>query len=109
MAQAMGGRHTTPDEITGEDGEPFSPRLHIMVHVIVERQLAADEPEGVVAVAQELEQQGLSQHDIRHAIGQAVASQLWYMNKEGCVFDQVRYMADIRKTVDSRRQDRDGN
>ena len=52
---------------------------------------------------------GLSQHDIRHAIGQAVASQLWYMNKEGCVFDEGRYMADLRKTVELRRQDRDGN
>ena len=100
---------TLPDEIIGEDGEPMSPRMHIMIHTIVERQLAADEPEGVVTVAQELEQLGLSQHDIRHAIGQAVASQLWYMNKEGCVFDAGRYMADLRKTVELRRQDRDGD
>ena len=100
---------TLPDEIIGEEGEPFSPRMHIVVHTIVERQLAADEPEGVVAVAQGLEQLGLSHHDIRHAIGEAVASQLWYMNKEGCLFDEGRYMADLRKTVDSRRQARDGN
>ena len=87
----------------------MSPPMHIMVHTIVERQLAADEPEGVVTVAQELEQLGLSQHDIRHAIGQAIASQLWFINKEGCVFDEGRYMADLRKTVELRRQDRDGN
>jgi hypothetical protein len=50
---------TLPDEIIGEDGEPMSPRMHIMVHTIVERQLAADEPNGVVAVATELAQLGL--------------------------------------------------
>ncbi len=100
---------TLPDEIIGEDGEPMSPRMHIMIHTIVERQLAADEPEGVVTVAQELEQLGLSQHDIRHAISRDIAGQLWYMNKEGCVFDEGRYLADLRKTVELRRQDRDGN
>ena len=100
---------TLPDEMIGENGEPFSPRLHIVVHTVVERQLAADEPKGVVAVAQELGQLGLSQQDIRHAIGEAVASQLWYMSKEGCVFDEGRYMADLRKTVDSHRQAREGN
>jgi hypothetical protein len=100
---------TLPDEIIGEDGEPMSPRMHIMVHTIVERQLATDEPNGVVAVATELEQLGLSHHDIRHVIGEAVACQLWYMNKEGCMFDEDWYMDDLRKTVDLNRQNRDAN
>ena len=100
---------TLPDEIIGEDGEPMSPRMHIMVHTIVERQLATDEPNGVVALATELEQLGLSHHDICHTIGEAVASQMWYMNKEGCVFDEGRYMADLRKTVDLNRQNREAN
>ncbi|MEO2047639.1 MAG: DUF1841 family protein [Pirellulales bacterium] len=63
---------TLPDEIIGEDGEPMSPKMHIMFHTIVERQLATDEPNGVVAVATKLEQLGLSHHDICHTIGEAV-------------------------------------
>ena len=66
-------RGTLPDEIVGEDGQPMSPRMHITVHTIVRRQLAADESKGVVAIARELEQLGLSRHELRHAIGQAVA------------------------------------
>jgi hypothetical protein len=100
---------TLPDEITGEDGEPMSPRMHIEVHIVVERQLADDEPAGVIEVAQELEQLGLSRHDIRHEISRAVAGQLWHMDKEGCAFDEGRYLLDLREIVESRRQDGTGN
>ena len=41
-------RGDLPDEITGEDGQPMSPRAHLHIHAIVERQLAADEPKGVL-------------------------------------------------------------
>ena len=74
-----------------------------------ERQLAAGQPAGVFAVAQELEQLGLSQHDIRHEIGGAVAGQLWYMEKEGCVFDEGRYLVDLQEIVEAHRQDGAGN
>ena len=40
-----------PEEIIGEDGEPMSPRLHLQMHAVVERQLATDDPKGVVAIA----------------------------------------------------------
>ena len=100
---------TLPDEIIGEDGEPMSPRMHILVHTIAERQLATDEPNGVVAVATELEQLGLSHHDICHTFGEAVASQMWYMNQEGCMFNEGWYMADLRKTIDLNRQNRGVN
>jgi hypothetical protein len=51
---------TLPDEIIGDNGEPMSPRMHIMIHTIVERQLSADEPEGVVEIAEQLEQLNFS-------------------------------------------------
>ena len=47
-----------PDEIMGDDGEPMSPRMHLTIHTIVERQLSADEPEGVVEIAEQLESNG---------------------------------------------------
>ena len=94
-------RGTLPDEIAGEDGQPMSPQMHIAVHTIVERQLAADEPKGVVAISQELEQLGLPRHEVRHAIGQAVAGQLWSMSKEARMFDADSYFAELREIVES--------
>ena len=76
-----------PTQLIGENGELFNPQLHLTIHAIVERQLASDEPPGVVAIAQQLEHLGLSQHDIRHEIGRAVANQLWYLLQAGNVFD----------------------
>ena len=92
-----------PDEVVGEDGQPTSPRDHLHIHAVVERQLAADEPKGVVAVASELEQLGVSQHDVRHEIGAVIAKHMWYMTKEGCLFDEGRYLVELRKVVESRR------
>jgi hypothetical protein len=94
-------RGTLPDEITGEDGQPMSPQLHLTVHAIVERQLAADDPKGVVGIARQLEQLGVSRHDVRHAIGQAVAGQLWALGHEGRTFDADRYLAELRAIVES--------
>ena len=91
------------DEITGEDGQPMSPRAHLHIHAVVERQLAADEPKGVLAIAHKLEQLGVSRHDVRHEIGEIIAEHMWYMTKEGCPFDEGRYLAKLRKIVDSYR------
>ena len=92
-----------PDEIVGEDGEPMSPRLHLEMHAIVERQLAADDPEGVGAIAAELEQLGLSRHDVRHEIGRVLAQHMWRVIKEGCEFDAKGYLVQLREIVESHR------
>jgi hypothetical protein len=96
-------KNELPDEIIGEDGEPMSPRAHLQIHAVVERQLAADEPQGVAAIARELEQLGVSEHDVRHEIGSVLAEHMWYMEKEGCPFDEGRYLAELRKLVRSHR------
>lgn len=91
------------DEVVGEDGQPISPQAHLHIHAAVERQLAADEPKGVAAVASELQQLGVSQHDVRHEIGAVIAEHMWYMTKEGCQFDEGRYLAELRKIIESHR------
>jgi hypothetical protein len=63
--------------------------------------LAADEPKGVVAVARELERLGLSRHEVRHAIGMAVATQIWTISKELRPFDTESYMAELAEIVES--------
>ena len=94
---------TLADEIVGEDGQPMSPRGHLRFHAVVECQLAADEPKGVLAIAHELEQLGVSRHDVRHEIGAVIAEHMWYMTKEGCLFDEGRYLAELRKIAESYR------
>lgn len=96
-------RDELPDEVIGEDGQPMSPRAHLQIHAVVERQLAADEPKGVVAIAGELQRLGVSRHEVRHEIGAVIAEHMWYMTKEGCPFDEGRYFADLRKVVESHR------
>ncbi len=95
---------TLPDEIMGDDGEPMSPRMHLTIHAIVERQLSADEPEGVVEIAEQLKQLNFSRHEIRHEIGRAVVNQMWCMQKEGCEFDEGRYLAELKEIVEGHRR-----
>ncbi len=91
------------DEIIGEDGEPTSPHSHLHIHAVVERQLAADNPRGVRGIAHELQELGVSRHDVRHAIGAVLAEHMWHMVKKGHLFDEHRYMADLRAVVESHR------
>jgi len=92
-----------PEKITGEDGQPMNPHAHLHIHVVVEKQLAADEPKGVLAVARELERLGVSRHDVRHEIGAVIAEHIWQMTKERRTFDEGRYLAQLRKIVESHR------
>ena len=94
---------TLPETIPGEDGEPMNPRLHIMIHSIVERQLASNEPRGVADIARQLAALGVSRHEIRHAIALPLTEQLWAMQAEGRVFDEAEYLEQLRDIVDSYR------
>ena len=92
-----------PEELIGEDGSPMNSRLHLAAHSLVECQLAVDEPKGIVAIAQQLAKLGISDHDIRHEIGRVATGQVWYMMKEGYVFDQKRYLLGLRGIVEFHR------
>jgi hypothetical protein len=89
---------TLPDEMVDGEGNVWSPRMHIDMHAIIERQLANDDPSGIADRAIAYEREGkLDSHEIRHALASAVSEQLWYMSKEGCPFDSQRYFDDIER------------
>ncbi|HVW39403.1 MAG TPA: DUF1841 family protein [Pirellulales bacterium] len=94
---------TLPEEMLDERGELMNPRLHLTLHTIVEKQLAADEPKGMAEIARELAAVGVSRHNIRHAIATPLVEQLWAMQAEGAQFDEVEYLAQLRDIVDSYR------
>jgi hypothetical protein len=94
---------TLPEEIVGEDGEPMNPRLHMTMHVIVEKQLAADDPPGVAQIGRQLAAAGVSRHEIRHVIAYEMTEQLWLMQSKGVLFDSETYLANLRDVVESYR------
>lgn len=93
---------TLPEEVVDENGTTINPRMHLVIHSMVERQLAAGDPPGVVEAAQQLAAAGASQHEIRHEIGQAVANQLWRMLADGQPLNQAQYLAELQRIVQAR-------
>jgi hypothetical protein len=59
-----------------------NPRLHAMLHVIVENQLALGQPAEVRGAMGRLRAGGLSRHEALHAIGELVAEGLWTVLRE---------------------------
>jgi hypothetical protein len=59
-----------------------SGRVHSIVHVVVENQLAMNEPVVVETLAR-LRAEGLTRHDAIHAIGSVLAEQIYHLLKEG--------------------------
>ena len=50
-----------------------APELHAMFHVIVENQLAADDPPATARTLARMMEEGLDRHDALHAIGSVLA------------------------------------
>ena len=57
-------------------------QLHAVIHVIVENQLALGESV-VVSTLTRLQSEGLSRHDALHAVGSALAQDLYELMREG--------------------------
>lgn len=64
-----------------------NPRLHALVHVVIENQLAAGVPAATRAALARLRKAGLSRHEALHAIGEVVAADLFAVMREKRDFD----------------------
>jgi hypothetical protein len=94
-------KDTLPEEMVDGEGNVWSPRMHIDMHVMIECQLANNDPDGIADLAIRYEREGkLDPHEIRHMLAAAVSEQLWYMSKEGCPFDSQRYFDDIERSYE---------
>jgi hypothetical protein len=73
--------------------EPERVRLHATFHAIVERQIAAGEPQETAQTVQRLMNEGLTRHDAIHAVGSVVAGMVWetlHEHKEVNTAEMVR-------------------
>lgn len=83
-----------------------SSRMHAMIHVVVENQIAADSPPEASTAVNRLMKEGLSRHEAIHAAGSIVAGILWEMmqgNKQVDLRTMSAQLSDLtaRKWLDS--------
>jgi hypothetical protein len=77
-----------------------NPRLHLMFHTIVERQLT-DKSLGPLMndTLNQLMAKGLSRHNAVHAIGTVLAGDMWHILTEGRAFDESYYRTKLDQLV----------
>ncbi len=71
-------------------------RAHLIIHEMVEGQLAQRDPPAIGEVLHRLLAGGLSRHEAIHAIGTIVARQAYQMMKEGSDLDRVSYLRELQ-------------
>lgn len=74
-----------------------NPRMHALIHVIVENQLAMDEPPEVRPTLERLLDEGLGRHEAIHAIGSVVAEAMFSVMKDRAEFDRARIAQALAK------------
>ena len=88
MAEAL-ERH---EEMTGADGEPFNPRLHVTLHQVVANQILADDPPETWQTVQRLAGLGYDWHNVMHLIMGPVTEAVWNTLAEKRPFDRADYL-----------------
>jgi len=93
-----------PDDELQRDGT--NPVLHVLIHQIIENQIAAQTPPETAETLEQLVQQGYSRHDAVHKIGEVLASDMMEMMQTRQTFDNQRYVQSLRQLVRPRRMRR---
>lgn len=80
------------DEEIEVDGQAMSPRLHLMIHEVIAKQLWEDDPPEVWQTAHRLLDAGYERHEILHMLGAALAPRLLEVLHEGGATDPEDYV-----------------
>jgi hypothetical protein len=94
MAEAI-ERH---EEMVNASGDTVNPTLHVLLHVVVAKQLLGDDPPEAWHAVQRLAGLGYDWHNIMHMISELVSDDLWLARTEGRTFDPddyARRLADL--------------
>jgi len=92
------------DPLTGEqiERDGVNPVLHIQFHLIVENQIAEENPKEVRQIIKALVRQGSSRHKAIHAVGNVLAGEIYYMMRDQRVFDEAEYLRKLDRLVKAR-------
>ncbi len=74
-----------------------NPRMHALVHVIVENQIAMGDELPVTTTLDRLMAEGLGRHDALHAIGSVLSAYVFDMLKVQQTFDEETYREDLER------------
>lgn len=85
---SMGEMAAYPQEINGQIVSPF---VHTVLHTIVDSQIRTEQPECVVTAFNKLQEQGMDEHEILHAIIASYADLHFASFRQGKPFDQLDY------------------
>ena len=72
-----------------------STRLHAMLHIVVENQIALGDDTPVAATLERLVGEGLDRHDAIHAIGGILTQQMYGALKEKTPVNDEKYFTDL--------------
>jgi len=91
MAEAL-ERH---EEMTGANGEPFSPTLHVTLHQVVANQILGDDPPETWQTVQRLAGFGYDWHNVMHLVMGPVTEAFWTTMAEKRPFDRADYLRQL--------------
>ena len=80
------------EEMTGPDGEPMNPTLHVAMHQVVANQLLADDPPETWQTVQRLAGLGYDWHNVMHLVMGPVTEALHETMAEKRPFDRSDYV-----------------
>lgn len=84
-AQRMGGEEMTRDGV--------NPFVHVVIHQVVENQLAANDPLQTAETLEVLLRVGYDRHEAIHTIGRVVSGEIFEMLKQKRPYDKDGYVA----------------
>lgn len=82
-----------------------NPYLHVVVHTIIENQLAQNDPAEVRDVFDLLEAEGLDRHEIIHQIGSVLLEEIIKIIQKNEPFDANNYVEKLKSMVIDVRED----
>ena len=78
-----------------------SPQAHAAMHVVVENQLAQDQPYAVRVTMNRLLEEGLNRHEVIHAIGEVASRRLFAVLQKKVPWDQDAYVQELNRLTAS--------
>ena len=91
-----------------DSGEEMNPRLHLVMHEIVAKQLVDLDPPEVWETAQRLRRLGYRRHEILHMLGAAMSGEIWHALHDQREYDREAHLAALAALPDSWERRRPG-
>jgi hypothetical protein len=85
-------------EWTPEQGET-NPFLHLSLHLAIEEQLSIDQPPGILAAFNTLQNRRGSRHDALHTVLECLGEMIWRSQRSGLPPDGDSYLDCIRRAA----------